>query len=261
MSTPFMPLEIEAPEPLTVPGGLTSLVPPLTPADTHWIGGYYYRTEEYAQHVRNWDGNRVVSGTDLGTDDVPEQVNVVPFMLEVEGEFSAMRPDRERLGDNTRRQLERHTSELLEHELWHGEIARGTTPDLPNKYLTKTGAVDLGTYADAMRGVSALVGEGAQMIHMPRQVALTMPQEMKNADWLDAFGFVIVAGQGYPMATLGTGDDETARIYGTKLVNIRLSDIEVLDSFDQGTNTYRYLAQRYGAVDFAGPVHTATVRF
>jgi hypothetical protein len=253
--------DIEAPEPLTIPGGLTSLVPVITPEDTHWIGGFRYQTEEYAQHVRNWDGNRTVSGTDLGTDDAPELIEYIPFMLEVEGEWSAMRPDRERLRSRARGQLERHTSELLEHELWYGEVARGTTPDLPNKYLTKPGATDLGEFADAMRGVSALVGEGAQMIHVPRQVALTMPQDMKNADWLDYYGFVIVAGVGYPMETLTVAEGETARIYGTKLVNIRLSEIEVLESFDQGENTYRFLAQRYGAVDFAGPVHTATVRF
>ena len=218
-------------------------------------------TEEFAQHVRNWDALRTVSGTDLGTDDGPELVEVIPWMLEVEGSFSAMRPDRDRLADIGRRHLERHTSELLEFELWHGEIAKGTTPDLPNKYLTKTGSTDLGAFDDAMRGISALVGEGAQMVHVPRQVALTMPQDMKNSDWLDNYGFVIVAGLGYPMDVLGAEGSETARIYGTKLVNVRLSDIEVLGSFDQTANTFRYHAQRYGAVDFAGPVLTATVRF
>lgn len=253
--------DIEPPTPLTIPGGLTSLVPVSTPSDPHWIGGYRYQTEEFAQHVRNWDVHRTVSGTDLGTDDGPEIVEVMPWMLEVEGSFSAFRPDRDRLNDVSRAMLERHTSELLEHELWHGEIASGEDPDLPNKYLTKPGSTDLGEFTDAMRGVSALVGEGAQMIHVPRQVALTMPQDMKNADWLDYYGFVIVAGVGYPMDVLGAEGSETARIYGTKLVNIRLSDIEVLGSFDQTTNTYQYLAQRYGAVDFAGPVLTATVRF
>lgn len=253
--------DVEAPEPLTVPGGLTSLVPVLTPDSPHWIGGYRYQTEEYAQHVRNWNGLRTVSGADLGTDDAPELIEVIPWMLEVEGSFSAFRPDRDRLADRARRQLERHTSELLERELWFGEIATGSTPDLPNKFLTKAGSTELGEFEDAMRGVSALVGEGAQMIHVPRQVALTMPQDMKNTDWLDYYGFVIVAGEGYPMDVLGTAPNQTARIYGTKLVNVRLSDIEVLGSFDQTTNTFRYQAQRYGAVDFAGPVLTATVRF
>jgi hypothetical protein len=253
-------LDIEAPTPLTVPGGLTSLVPVVTPGDPHWIGGYRYQTEEYAQHVLNWDGLRTEHGTDLGTDEAPELVEVVPFMLEVAGEFSAMRPDRARLGELTRSNLERHTSELLELELWHGEIAQAK--GLPNKYLTQPGSTDLGTFEDAMRGVSALVGEGAQMVHVPRQVALTMPQDAKNTDWLDFYGFVIVAGVGYPMDVLGaTPGEQTARIYGTKLVNVKVSEIDVLDSFNQGDNTYRYQAQRYGAVDFAGPVLTATVRF
>lgn len=251
--------DIEAPEPLTIPGGLTSLVSVVTPEDPHWIAGFRYQTEEYAQHVRNWDGARTVAGTDLGSGVEPELIEVIPFMLEVSGEFSAMRPDRNNLGARTRTQLERHTSELLELELWYGEIAQAK--DLPNKFLTQGGSNDLGSYADAMRGISALVGEGAQMIHVPRQLALTLPQDMKNTDWLDYYGFVIVAGVGYPMDVLGTGDNQTARIYGTKLVNVHVSDIEVLDSFDQGSNTYRYLAQRYGAVDFAGPVHTANVRF
>jgi hypothetical protein len=204
----------------------------------------------------------------MGTGNVPTSIETIPWMLEIEKRYSSFR-----FADNgdeqARRLLEAYTSKLLERELWTGEVAEAD--NLPNRRLASPDAIDIsgGTpIVGAQNAVSALVGAMAEygmgdcMIHAPKALAVMLPDGWRNEQTYEDHGFVVVPGAGYP----GTGPDGTGTnwMYATEIVNVRLTDIDVLpgtlgEAFDTRKNEIVYYAQRLGAVDFAGPVFACEV--
>lgn len=255
---------VDAPKMVAFPGGLTSLGRDETPAGSHWVAGYQYVDNSRPRTARNWNNLRSVAGENIGTGAAPEVVRTVPILLEIESSVSAVSAKMDDLEQLGRQQMDIYTSRLLERELWTGEIAQASDPDLPNKFLGKAGAIDV-TPASVTEdeieglvvGISSLVNAGAVMIHVPAFLGARLPSHWRNNDALDTEGFVVVAGRGYPV----DADANGLLIYGTLPVNYRLDQTDVRSSFDQHTNTFTFLAQRLAAVDFAGPVFSARVTY
>jgi hypothetical protein len=90
-----------------------------------------------------------------------------------------------------------------------------------------------------------------------------MPDAWQNPQTLTDYGFVVVAGAGYP-GTGPTGQAGPNWMYATSMVNYRLGPIEVNFGdtnayMDRASNTLTYRALRVGATDFAGPVYACQV--
>jgi hypothetical protein len=241
-------------------------------ADNRWENGYDYRPETPPGHAQaRSNGHTYSAGTDIGgTNTNTTRVTTVPVTLTVELSSSAFSAATLNLEDRARRALEATTSKQLAREFWLGEIAKAD--GLPNRYLAGAATDITSTYSgplDAQRAVGALVqaladnGMQDAMIHCSRYVGIQTPEAWRNEYTLADHGFVVCADSGYPgSGPAGTGGPHWA--YATEIVNVRLSEIEVVpvdirESIDKTTNTVTYRAQRMAAVDFAGPVFAIQV--
>lgn len=271
MTTPVIPMaSVEAPKSEPPGGGLTSLARMPAVTDTRWINGYKYLAELPASTARNRGALGTDVGENIGSGQPQEVVETVPWMLEIEQQVSTFQMTHDDYMARAERLMKTYTSQLLERELWTGEIADAT--GLPHRVLATTDATDVtpsGGPASAQRAVAILTkavgdaGMGPAMIHAPKDIGIMVPDGWRVKETMEEHGFVVVSGFGYP----GTGPDGTGSnwIYATELVNVRLDDIEIFDPgnafFVRNTsdNTVYVRAQRIGAVDFAGPVFACQV--
>jgi hypothetical protein len=263
MSGPWQPThEVSAflPE-APIASGLYSLSnkPPLD--GNAWEAGYYYTPLLPGTTIRNRsavDGGPGDVGDNIGTGETPGQIYVKPWVLEVEERFSTFQMRRY---EDAAALLEWHTSRLLEHEFWTGELSQAA--DLDNRYLAdeslREGDEMAGAHAqDAVArvvGCLSSYGVGQIMVHVPKRIGLMLPDGWKNEDTLAEQGFVVVSGAGYP---------DEGIIYGTEICNVRVSEVFSLgeprgDNINIRNNEVTHRAQRIGAVDFAGPVVSCTV--
>lgn len=263
MSAPWQPTyEVSAVLPeAPIASGLYSLSvkPPLE--NSKWEAGYYYTPLLPGTTIRNRsaeDGGPGSVGANIGTGEVPGQIYVKPWVLEVEERFSTFQMRDWSAGAAL---LEWHTSRLLERELWTGEISQAA--GLGNRYLTDPALLEgtLGTGRAPQAAVAYVVGllsaygVGQVMVHVPKRIGLMLPDGWKNEDTLAEQGFVVVSGAGYP-------DGDT--IYATEICNVRVSEIFSVgeargDNINTRNNEVTHRAQRIGAVDFAGPIAACTI--
>lgn len=268
---------VDAPSIDTTPA--VGLLPLARRPDTdgdRWVGGYEYQPKVPPRTLRN---RSLLTPGDVGTNLGSGAANTAlvqttPWLLEIEHRISTFQMNTANGAQEARELLEAYTSMMLERELWTGEIK--ALENLPNRQLSGAagGAVTIagsGTLAPQaavgmlLESITAPTGgkmPGPIMIHMPKHIALRLPDGWRNPQTLEDHGFVVVAGAGYPgTGPAGTGSDW---IYATELVNVRLTDIDVtpgqmVESILTTENTVPYLARRIGATDFAGPVYTCQV--
>jgi hypothetical protein len=247
--------------------GLVSLatIPDMT--NDRWMAGYSYRTE-YPTAALNRSQNTSTVGSNVIAHNGPQFIETIPVALTVRDQLSTFSWRVDDLPPRVTRILDAYTSKLLERELWTGEVA--IIDNLPNRILADSDAIDLtpGTLPSVQGGVALLTealaasGAGDMMIHSGKRTSIMMPDSWLNENTLEMYGFVVVAGSGYP----GSGPDGTGSgwLYGTEVVNVRLGPIDVIpgeisQAVDATSNTITYYAQRFGAVDFAGPVFACQV--
>lgn len=252
-----------APEPAT---GLISLAQQPDASDPRWIGGYTYSPELPSRTARTRSMITDSVGQNVGSAEQSASVSTIPVLLTAEDQHSGFVQTSEDWVARITRILEMYSSKLLERELWLGEIAR--QDGLPNRVLatneTRVITPSSGPIAP-QKAVSLLVGAlgdagmGGVMIHAPKRIGLQLPDGWRNEQTFSDFGFVVVAGTGYP----GTGPDGNGDnwLYATEMVNVRLGDVEASEvRFDRTTNTSYMYAERVGAADFAGPVLACQVQ-
>jgi hypothetical protein len=263
--------EVDAPDiPISDPSGLLSLAARPAVTDERWVAGYRYTPTKPGHTVRNRSIYTMsVVGENLGAGAYPEEIETVPWILEAVAQTSTFNHLNRDLGyQRAEKLLEDTTSLLLERELWAGDIARAD--NLPNRYLTDeslregdiiggTGGINLRSAIGALVTAVKQAGMGTAMVHMPLELALTLPGEWNNAVLLEQYGFVVVSGAGYLYPETGA-----PIIYGTELCNVRLTDIEpletsMIENVNRSNNELTFTARRIGAVDFAGPVFAAAV--
>lgn len=154
------------------------------------------------------------------------------------------------------RQLARYSPAQIETEFWLGEFAQAE--GIANAYLTDGNAQTVGSgplplFQGLAAIQSALVNEGVTgFIHMPALVFglihLNAPGSF-NIDGTrvyDVFGNTVVPGAGYP-------NDETldtATIYATGEVEVRLGEVEFTEAVDQTNNKRFAVAYRAAAASF-----------
>lgn len=251
-----------------IASGLFSLARKPTITDDRWVAGYEYLPILPGKTIHNRsavNGGPGTVGENQGTGIDATVIQTNPWLLEVEAQismFSVNDPQfRAQLAKDI---LDFHTSTLLERELWTGEIAQAA--GLPNRYLADPdliaepilGGTDGLSAQDAVAtivGRLSQAGMGQVMVHVPKRIGIMLPDGWKNAETLKEQGFVVVSGVGYP--------DEGV-IYGTEICNVRVSELEYLgdpqrDNINTSNNQATYTAQRFGAVDFAGPVFACRV--
>lgn len=163
------------------------------------------------------------------------------------------------LAVRARRSLEAQTSHLVEEIFW-SNMVDGTDfgATHPNVGLIETATV--GTPAppvSAMRQMDALliaaIGGRRGMIHVPAPLmhdeAFYGLLEREGQLWVTKTGNIVVPGTGYTgTAPDGTSDAGVLWIYGTSMVELRLSEISTpgmpIQVFDRGTNTSVVIAER-----------------
>lgn len=253
--------------------GLLPLARKPSTSDERWTGGYEYLPKVPPRNLRNRSLlTPADQGANLGSGVTNTPlVQTTPWQLEVEHRITTFQMNTGDPEADAREQLEAYTSMLLERELWTGEIK--ALENLPNRVLSSVSAITVtgaaqppqkavGLLVDAITSPTGGKMPGPIMIHMPKRMALLLPDGWRNPQTLEDHGFVVVAGAGYPgTGPNGTGDNW---IYATEVVNVRLTDIEVIpgqlrESILTSENTIPYLARRIGATDFAGPVYTCQV--
>jgi hypothetical protein len=254
--------------PQLVPGveGLLSLGVDASPADELWITGYEYNPEVPIKDARNvslYDPTHV--GTNMGTGVAAPLIQVRPWQMRVLDVVSTFQRNMIDYDARNRRILDAYASKLLEREAWSGEIA--VADNLPNRYFTKPGlatVVNGGTALKPQAAVAEIVQAasdgghvGPIMIHMPKKIAIRLPDAWRNTTTLEDHGFVVIGGAGYPgTSPAGAGSNW---MYATGQANYRLSDYEIrpiddTEYIDTTKNDITHRVQRIAAVDFAGPV-------
>lgn len=263
------PANLEAPQAVPPATGLVALA--LTPdmTDPRWQLGYEYTPELPAGYARNRSTISQTLGTNIGPGVDAANIEVIPVYLTVEDHASTFVVRAQDYVTRATRLLETYTTKLLEREFWTGEIAG--EDDLPNPRLSSPGAINVtpaGGPVAPQKAVARLMGAlgdagmGDGMVHVPKRIGIQLPDGWRNASTYEDYGFVVVAGTGYP----GTGPDGTGDnwAYATAMVNVRLGPIEILpetfaDAVNTRDNSVTYYAQRVGAADFAGPVFACRV--
>lgn len=262
---------VDAPAAKAPTAGLISLASAGSSPGARWQGGYAYRPEIPASSAKAQSTTTAEEGTNFGTGLPSESVATIPVLLRIDDSVSTFDFAVEHYQDRAKRIAEAYASQLLEHELWTGELARADS--LPNRYLSNVSAIvvtggDGVNLPSPQQGVALLMkalgdaGIGDGMIHASRADGIRLPDGWTTEFTLAQFGFVVVVGSGYP----GTGPAGTGEnwIYATGSVSVWLDDIDVVpdtyaEAVDRSANKATYYAQRFAAADFAGPVFACHV--
>lgn len=247
--------------------------PPLDGSNhDRWENGFTFEPNDCNFGGESDEGPLVVcdGGTfqvDADSADLPTAPVTAAFYHYTVARCSTFSNDAEHVIERAKSKLARATSYKLEYEFWTGTASQAKTA--PTQYLAKTAAVTQpqGTIATPLpyalaqmqKALAATLFGGRAMIHCtPATATLWLQQHVIRKEQgflLDAFDNIIVAGSGYtgsgPDGSLdATGD--TAWIYGTPVVNVRLGDIRVIDNeltrIDQTNNVDLVIAYRAGAV-------------
>lgn len=179
-----------------------------------------------------------------------------------------------------RRQLAAFQSRYIEREFWRGDQAR--TSAWPNRYLTHLDNDVLTAGATTPRQALACLeqalfecGFGQRgVIHATPQVVTEWAAEnlvrREGGIILTVLDTIVVAGSGYdgsgPQVAAGgapvAAADGSVWAYATGMVEVRLSDVEVLtpslrEATDRSANTVTVIAERLAAVTFDQCCHFA----
>lgn len=244
---------------------------------TDWRLGFSWNPEQ----VCIGDGQGVFNPCGSDTKDAgdnPEVLLYDPFGVWASDECSGFDISRDRIG-RARRRLLACQSKIIAHEFWTGEMADADA--LPNRFLASPTAntVTNGSVseANALACLEEALADcvcGTGMIHvtpglMTHLAAAQVIQRFGNV-FRTANDTIVVADKGYD----GSGPDGqpaadgSVWAYGTDIVTVRLSSIDVLPSDDPEdpgsmamesapTNTITFIAERLAAVTFDACCHVA----
>jgi hypothetical protein len=181
--------------------------------------------------------------------------------------------DTERL----RRIAEATTPFVIARELWDGELSRTDSWTLrgqthTNAYLASPTATVVTSNAtvlrDSLAALEQAAVEAAQgqrvMLHLPTLVTGSLTEYVRRVgqDLVTRQDNVVVVDAGYP----GTGPNgeavgATAWAYATSMVQVRMSDLELItnptQTVDRSTNTVTAWAERVFAASYDPCVHFA----
>lgn len=181
--------------------------------------------------------------------------------------------DTERL----QRIAEATTPFVIARELWDGRMSQQDTWTLrgqshTNAYLASPAAMTVTSTATALRDSLAALEQAAVeaaqgqriMLHLPTLITGSLTEYVRRVgqDLLTRQDNVVVVDAGYP----GTGPDgetvgATAWAYATSMVQVRVSDLEIIaaapQTVDRATNTVTAWAERVFAASYDPCVHFA----
>lgn len=234
--------------------------------DEHWIGGFSWDPEACGN-----GGVVEVCGDNTTLPDSTNDAGVRhydPFVVFGEDECTTKSGRRDRDG-RARRVLEACQSRQIEKEFWTGALlkASGVAGQVVERaYLTNEDDVDvLAADPVAIRDSFAALEEargncscgGRAMIHATIQtVTLLRSLDLVRREGnliLSVLDTIVVPGAGYdgsdPAGDVdGTG--ATAWMYGTSMVDVRLSSVDLTNDTERLVNTTTVRAQRAAAATF-----------
>lgn len=158
------------------------------------------------------------------------------------------------------------TSYKLEAEFWKGTVGG----PLGNQYLAHSGTVNqlhAGNAVPAPYALGILAQQAGQceqgkrlMLHVSIETATILEQQhvIRNVDgtWLDAMDNVVVIGAGYdgssPSGVTDNVTGDTAWMYATGMVDVRLGPIQTQEHVSPGLNIQRVVAWRAVAATWGG---------
>jgi hypothetical protein len=181
-----------------------------------------------------------------------------PFVVFAEDHCSTIGFEARDYEGRARRQLAATQSAFIAHELQHGLVA-GNSGGFDNVSLVDGVEVTPGGPADvALASLEQALAEtfaGARcMIHVTEQTLVVLAKNFlvykEGQKWLTHPGNIVVADAGYDEESGGT-----TFMYGTSMVQVRLSPVDVLpgefaQAVDKATNLVTLYAERLALVQF-----------
>lgn len=280
---------IEAP-PATPPRYSLLIAAPSVTDDARWEAGFQFAPEGCGSSGRT--AADCFGGTDvLDPDDNPGTVHGDPFAVWAADRCSTFGYRARDYVGRARRQLAATESFQIARELWSGSLngesgMQGS--DIDNRPLTHpgsdtvtTGAVNPEVALALIVGALGECGMGRQgMIHVTPQVLVELNNAQAiyrdGANWYTPMGHLVVADDGYtgdgPGADGGTPASSSQWIYGTSMMRLRLSPVQVVPELpdddttnprgwpaavDPHTNDVLVIAQRLAAVNWDHCCHLA----
>ena len=166
------------------------------------------------------------------------------------------------LTQRVRRALLAQTSEMIESVLWTN-VVDGTAFGAGGEGHPNVGLIDApvtGTPAPPVNALAQMdqllaqaIGGKQGMIHVPaylmHQLAFYGLVRREGNTWRTVTGHLVAPGTGYPGTDPDGNDDGNVWIYGTSMVEIRLSEVAVLpntlpEAIDRATNQLVVRAER-----------------
>jgi hypothetical protein len=261
-------------------GLLASARRPPTP-DLHWTGGFAWRPETCLE-IQGF--NRCDDIESLPAEASDDIVYYQPTAFRVD-RSCAIRTYRDVDIDIVRRQADAGTDYAVSHELWTGtesaavpfvtptgdQVVNFALADSSATDVTPTVGTPIPSPAEALGLIERAAMEASRgqqvMIHCDYLVAEMSPYNFHTVGDMvfTERGNIVVAASGYD----GSGPDGSAAapgtswMYATGVVDVRLSDIDVItdpvQTIDRATNIRTIWAQRYFAATFDPCVHFAAL--
>lgn len=235
-------------------------------ADDRWIRGFGYEPEACGTSstaaICTTDNDKSVEASDA------ELLDYVPYVVWA-GDMCTTIAQRDRRG-RAQRLLLACESKTIARELWKGEVAQAES--LPNKYLASSDTEVVGgsstevALRDALAGMEEYLAAcscgGRSMIHVTTITATLLAGAQlvrREGDLLyTILNTIVVPDAGYDGSSPdgevdGTG--ATAWMYGTGLVDVRRSSIDVLgvdnnSGINRANNDWTVIAERAAAATF-----------
>lgn len=242
--------------------------------DDRWLRGYEFVPFDCAGEGSEQGGVALCTDRpDYTPSGMPGSVGYDPMLLWESMNCSTLSGGSMELRSRVENKLLTSTSHRLEREFWTGTV--GTAAGAPNVYLSQASGLTKPNGNTATPLVHALAtlnhaagffAQGSRLMHHVTpftaqlwKAAGAIDVDSSTGLLLDPFGNIVVAGTGYDGSGATSVDGySTAWAYTTTVVNVRLSDIRVVDSantrIDLGNNVELATASRIGGVTFDGCV-------
>lgn len=271
----WLPVQGRQAKPHTM--GLLASAERVPTPDLHWTAGFAWKPETCLEPQ---GFNRCDDIDTFPTDADDDVVYYQPPGFRVD-KACQLRQVRDVDLDWVRRQADAATEYAVASELWHGTLSADapyvvpTSDQTVNFALADTSVVDVtptpGTAVTSPTEALGLIERAAMeanrgqqvMIHMDHLIAELSPYNFRTVGNMvfTERGNIVVASGGYDGSS-PEGDPPaagTSWLYATGVVQVRLSDIDVItdpvQTIDRNTNTRTIWAQRYFAATFDPCVH------
>lgn len=259
------------PAPMAMPPryGLIAAAQTVEDTENRWEGGFQFAPEQCG------GGGTFTVDCDGGTDALdtfqnPGFVTGEAFGVYAGDKCSAFGFEARDYVGRAQRQLAATESFLIADELWTGTLtpAQAHLTDAASDTLTDGGPTDEVSALGMVEYGLGRHGKGRRgMVHVTTQMLTHMVTNgsvyRDGSVWLTAMGNIVVADAGYDGSGPGGVPAGASQwIYGTSMITVRLSPVEVLpgefaQAMNHSLNDVTYVAQRLAAYVWDDCVHVA----